>query len=46
MKVIDDEKEKTQIKFRDLYLEEVYKNIDKHKMDAMRKISMQKYDEV
>ena len=40
MKVIDDEKEKTQIKFRDLYLEEVYKNIDKHKMDAMRKISM------
>ena len=46
MKVIDDEKEKTQIKFRDLYLEEVYKNIDKHKMDAMRKLSMQKYDEV
>ena len=46
MKIIDDEKEKTQIKFRDLYLEEVYKNIDKHKMDAMRKISMQKYDEV
>jgi len=34
------------MKFRDLYLDEVYKNIDKHKMDAMRKISMEKYDEV
>ena len=34
------------MKFRDLYLDEVYKNIDQYKIEALKKISMEKYDEV
>ena len=34
------------MKFRDLYLDEVYKNIDQYKIEALKKISMERFDEV
>ena len=43
---MDPEKERDQIKFRDLYMDEVYENIDQYRIDALKKISMDKFDEV
>ena len=44
--LIDNEKENEQMKFRELYMDEVYQNIDSYRIEALKKISMQKYDEV
>lgn len=43
---MDHEKEQEQLKFRDLYMEKVYQNIDQYRIDALKKISMERYDEV
>lgn len=44
--LINNKREMEQLKFRDLYMDEVYKNIDQYKIDALKKISMEKFDEV
>lgn len=44
--LLDNRRETEQMKFRDLYMDEVYKNIDQYRIDALKKISMEKFDEV
>lgn len=42
----EDMREKDQIKFRDIHMKDAFLNIDKFKIENMRKIRLQKYDKV